>query len=268
MDLPYIHVDGNHVAMPQTDPFTILVYEISTGDVEKIKIQTKDGTLFLRWSNKDGPYKSRQAERPESQRKLIDELNKELEKLRQRGYILAIKKPDGDEPANMKKPTKRSDTTRPRRDKMNYYLDIAETVASRATCLRRRYGAIIVKDNQIIATGYNGAPRGLENCSDLGYCMRQQNNIPHGERYEQCRAIHAEMNAMLSASRTDMIGQALYLVGLEDEGYVTNAEPCLMCTRLIVNAGIETVVVRKDKTEYSVLSRNELIQRLERMDVT
>lgn len=268
MDLPYIHVDGNHVAMPQTDPFTILMYEISTGDVEKIKVQTKDGTLFLRWSNKDGPYKSRQAERPESQRKLIGELNKELEKLRQRGYILAIKKPDGDEPANMKKPTKKPDTTRPRRDKMNYYLDIAETVASRATCLRRRYGAIIVKDDQIIVTGYNGAPRGLENCSDLGYCVRQQNNIPHGERYEQCRAIHAEMNAMLSASRTDMIGQALYLVGLEDEGYVTNAEPCLMCTRLIVNAGIETVVVRKDKTEYSVLSRNELIQRLERTDVT
>lgn len=267
MDLPYVHVDGNHVAMPQTDPFTILVYEISTGDVEKIKVQTKGDTLLLRWSNKDGPYKSRQAERPESQRKLIGELNKELEKLRQRGYILAIKKPDGDEPANMKKPTKRPNTTQPRRDKINYYLDIAETVASRATCLRRRYGAIIVKDDQIIATGYNGAPRGLENCSDLGYCVRQQNNIPHGERYEQCRAIHAEMNAMLSAPRTDMIGQALYLVGLENEGYVTNAEPCLMCTRLIVNAGIETVVVRKDKTEYSVLSRNELIQRLERNDV-
>lgn len=149
-----------------------------------------------------------------------------------------------------------------RRDKTNYYLDIAETVASRATCLRRKYGAIIVKDDQIIATGYNGAPRGIPNCCDLGQCTREKNNIPHGERYEQCRAIHAEMNAIISASRTDMLGQTLYLVGLENGNYVEDATPCLMCTRAIVNAGLHQVIIRKDKHEYVVLSEDDLMAML------
>ena len=94
--------------------------------------------------------------------------------------------------------------------KTNYYLDIAETVSERCTCLRRRYGAIIVKNDSIVSTGYNGAPRGRENCSDMGFCLRERMNIPHGERYELCRSIHAEQNAVISASREEMDGDDVY----------------------------------------------------------
>ena len=97
--------------------------------------------------------------------------------------------------------------------KENYYLDIAETVLERATCLRRVYGAIIVKNDEIISTGYNGAPRGRANCVDLGYCSREAMNVPRGERYELCRSVHAEANAIISASRRDRVGGTMYLVG-------------------------------------------------------
>ena len=97
-----------------------------------------------------------------------------------------------------------------RKSKDDYYLSIAGAVLARSTCLRRKYGAVIVRDDEIIATGYNGAPRGETNCCDLGYCFRQHQNIPHGERYEACRAVHAEANAIISASRRDMIGSTLY----------------------------------------------------------
>ena len=97
--------------------------------------------------------------------------------------------------------------------KENYYLDIAETVLERSTCLRRQYGAIIVRNDEIVATGYNGAPRGRKNCSDLGYCVREQMRVPRGERYELCRSVHAEANAIISASRNECIGGDIYLVG-------------------------------------------------------
>ena len=100
-----------------------------------------------------------------------------------------------------------------RRDKENYYLDIAETVAERGTCLRRNFGAIIVNKDQIISTGYVGAPRGRRNCIDLGYCVRESLQIPRGERYELCRSVHAEANAIIHASRNDTLGGTLYLVG-------------------------------------------------------
>jgi dCMP deaminase len=126
----------------------------------------------------------------------------------------------------------------PRRDKINYYLDIAEAVALRGTCLRRNFGAIIVHHDQIVSTGYVGAPRGRKNCSDLGYCTREKFNIPRGERYELCRSVHAEANAIIHAARSDMLGASLYLVGKEysDGSYVQNAAPCAMCKRLIINA--------------------------------
>ena len=98
-------------------------------------------------------------------------------------------------------------------DKENYYLDIAETVLERSTCLRRQYGAIIVRNDEIVATGYNGAPRGRKNCSDLGYCVREQMRVPRGERYELCSSVHAEANAIISASRNECIGGDIYLVG-------------------------------------------------------
>ena len=143
-----------------------------------------------------------------------------------------------------------------RRDKINYYLDIAETVAERGTCLRRNFGAIIVKNDQIVSTGYVGAPRGRQNCSDLGYCTRDRMGVPRGQRYELCRSVHAEMNAIIHAARVDMLGSTLYLVGREVASgeYVQNAFPCSMCTRLIINAGISTVIVRDDQENFRVIN--------------
>ena len=143
-----------------------------------------------------------------------------------------------------------------RRDKINYYLDIAETVAERGTCLRRNFGAIIVKNDQIVSTGYVGAPRGRENCCDLGYCTREKLNIPRGQRYELCRSVHAEMNCIIHAARNDMLEATLYLVGREcaTGDYVKNACPCTMCARLIINAGISTVIVRDDKENFRVIN--------------
>ena len=151
----------------------------------------------------------------------------------------------------------------PRRDKLNYYLDIAHTVASRGTCLRRNFGAIIVANDVIISTGYVGAPRGRKNCSDLGFCTRKQLGIPQGERYELCRSVHAEANAIINAARDRMIGSTLYLVGIDYESgqVVPNALPCSMCRRLIINAGISTVVVRDDGEHFRVYPVEEWVQK-------
>ncbi len=148
-----------------------------------------------------------------------------------------------------------------RRDKINYYLDIADTVSARSTCLRRRYGAVIVNHDQIISTGYVGAPRGRQNCCDLGTCVREQLQIPRGERYELCRSVHAEMNAVISASRDQMIGGTLYLVGREVStgNYVRNSVSCSLCKRVIINSGIERVVIRDTDTEYRVIEVMEWI---------
>ncbi|MCC8196892.1 MAG: deaminase [Oscillospiraceae bacterium] len=142
-----------------------------------------------------------------------------------------------------------------RRDKINYYLDIADAVSERGTCLRRRYGAVIVKNDQIISTGYVGAPRGRKNCSDLGYCVRTQLNIPRGERYELCRSVHAEMNAIINAPRESMIGASLYLCGREVSTgeYIRNSSCCSMCKRVVINAGIERVIIRDDDENYRVI---------------
>ena len=140
-----------------------------------------------------------------------------------------------------------------RKDKVNYYLDIADSVRSRSTCMRRQYGAIIVASDEIVATGYNGAPRGRKNCDELGICVRQELNIPSGERYELCRSVHAEANAIISASRKETIGSTLYLAGRDAAtgAYLTSTTPCSMCRRLIINAGIKNVVCRVSETEYT-----------------
>ena len=129
--------------------------------------------------------------------------------------------------------------------KETYYLSIAAEVARRSTCLRRQYGAVIVKNDEIVATGYNGAPRGDENCCDVGSCWRERNNIPHGEQYEKCVAVHSEQNAIIYASRRDMLGSTLYLSGFEAGRPIEDATPCLICARLIKNAGIARVVNQK-----------------------
>ncbi len=149
-----------------------------------------------------------------------------------------------------------------RRDKVNYYLDIAEQVSKRCTCIRRHYGAVIVNHDEIISTGYVGAPRGRKNCTDLNQCIREEKKIARGERYELCRSVHAEANAIISASRKDMIGGAMYLVGIDMRtgDYVENANSCAMCKRLIINAGISTVYIRDNKDNYRMVPVSEWIE--------
>ncbi len=149
-----------------------------------------------------------------------------------------------------------------RRDKINYYLDIAETILERGTCLRRNYGAVIVKNDEIISTGYTGAPRGRANCSDIKRCTREELKIPSGERYELCRSVHAEQNAIISASRGDLIGSTLYLTGKDakTKKYVEGTTPCELCKRFIINAGIKEIVIRDDKENYRIISTKEYIK--------
>lgn len=142
-----------------------------------------------------------------------------------------------------------------RKDKHNYYLDIADSVLQRSTCLRRKYGAIIVRNDEIISTGYNGAPRGRKNCTDLNYCMREELRIPSGERYELCRSVHAEANAIISASRRDMLGATIYLVGRDAKTneLLKDATSCSMCKRQVINAGIKDIVIRRTETEFEII---------------
>ena len=145
--------------------------------------------------------------------------------------------------------------------KENYYLNMAETALERSTCLRRKWGAVIVKNDEIISTGYNGAPRGRKNCDELGYCIREKLNIPRGERDELCRSLHAEQNAMISAPRKNMIDATLYMGGKHaDTGeYVENAMSCSMCKRVIINSGISKIVIRDTKTKFREILVQDLI---------
>lgn len=155
-----------------------------------------------------------------------------------------------------------------RRDKINYYLDIAETVIERGTCLRRNFGAVIVKNDEIISTGYVGAPRGRKNCCDLRYCTREKLNVPRGERYELCRSVHAEQNAIISAERNKMIGSTMFLVGknYSDGSYVEKSNPCALCKRMIINAGIEEIYIRDTKDEYRHIKIEEFIKNDESLE--
>ena len=140
-------------------------------------------------------------------------------------------------------------------DKVNYYLDIAATVLERSTCMRRCYGAIIVQNDEIVSSGYNGAPRGRKNCGDLGYCAREAMKIPSGQRYELCRSVHAEANAIISAPRREVLGATLYMACKDPATgeLVPGSTSCSMCRRLIINAGIARVVIRDTAAEYRVV---------------
>ena len=150
-----------------------------------------------------------------------------------------------------------------RRDKTNYYLDMAQVALERGTCLRRNFGAVIVKNDVIVSTGYTGAPRGRANCIDIGTCVRQKMGIPRGERYEFCRSVHAEANAIIAASREEMLDASLYLVGrdMRTGEIMADATPCTMCRRLIINAGISRVVVRADAQRYIITNVRDWIYR-------
>lgn len=149
-----------------------------------------------------------------------------------------------------------------RKDKINYYLDIAKTVLERGTCLRRNVGAIIVKNDVIISTGYAGAPRGRSNCTDIGFCRREQLGVPSGQRYELCRSVHAEANCIIAAPREEMLGATLYLamVDAKTGEIIPSASPCSMCRRLIINAGIEEVIVKTGECDYKRFSVEEWIE--------
>ncbi len=147
-------------------------------------------------------------------------------------------------------------------DKINYYLDIAEAALERSTCLRRKYGAVIVKNDEIISTGYNGAPRGRKNCDELGYCIREKLNVPRGERYELCRSVHAEQNAIISVERSKMIGSTMFLCGKSnsDGSFVENSSPCSLCKRMIINAGIKDLYIRDNKENYRHILVEDFIE--------
>ena len=148
-----------------------------------------------------------------------------------------------------------------RRDKHNYYLDIASTVLERGTCLRRNYGSIIVKNDEIISTGYTGAPRGRKNCLDLGFCRREKLQVPRGERYELCRSVHSEANAIISASRENMLGASLYMCCTDPAtgDVVPGTNSCMMCKKLIINAGISKVYIRDSAEEFREIDVTEWI---------
>ena len=129
-----------------------------------------------------------------------------------------------------------------RKDWDQYFLGIAKMVGTRSTCLRRRYGAVIVKDHIIVSTGYNGSPRGEANCVDMGVCKREQLRVPKGERYELCVGVHAEQNAIINGDPVKMNGGTIYVAGFNADGTYASGEPCLLCRRMIKNAMIQTVV--------------------------
>lgn len=146
--------------------------------------------------------------------------------------------------------------------KNNYYLDIAQTVSERSTCLRRRFGAIIVKNDVIVSTGYNGAPRGRKNCDEIGSCTRDNLGIPKGERYEMCRSVHAEANAIIAASREQMLGAILYMCCTDPktEEIIGGMNSCMMCKRQIINAGISKVIIRNTKLDYLEVDVSDWIE--------
>lgn len=155
-------------------------------------------------------------------------------------------------------------------DKINYYLNIAKTVAQRSTCLRKYVGCVIVNNDEIISTGYNGAPRGRKNCNELGFCSKKKYfpNLRHAG-YDACRSVHAEQNALISARRKDMIGATLYLVLYNPETgeYEDGASSCQMCRKLIINAGINKVIVRDNsKIGYTIIPVQEWIENDDLLD--
>jgi dCMP deaminase len=156
-------------------------------------------------------------------------------------------------------------TNRP--NKIEYYLNIAKSISMRGTCLRRKFGAIIVNNDRIVSTGYVGAPRGRVNCCDRGICFRMEHNIPSGTRYELCRSCHAEMNAVINASPEEMKNATLYLVGIENDGSYTNADCCSMCKRVIINSGIETVIAQQSNGDFKVIPVSQWITNDDSLDI-
>jgi len=142
-----------------------------------------------------------------------------------------------------------------------YFIGIAKAVATRATCLRRKYGAVITKDNIIVSTGYNGAPAGMKDCLEVGKCTRKELQIPHGERYELCHSVHAEANAIIRASVDELRGSTIYITGADSKDSECLSEPCMMCKRMILNSRIAKVVYSDGKNGFKVIDPNKWLKK-------
>jgi dCMP deaminase len=142
-----------------------------------------------------------------------------------------------------------------------YFITIAKAVAARATCLRRKYGAVITKDNVIVSTGYNGTPSGMKDCLEVGKCTRKELEIPHGERYELCHSVHAEANAIIRASVEELKDATIYISGADTGKGECKSEPCMMCKRLILNAKIKKVVFSDGNGKHSVINPKKWLKK-------
>jgi dCMP deaminase len=142
-----------------------------------------------------------------------------------------------------------------------YFIGIAKAVAARATCLRRKYGAVITKDNIIVSTGYNGAPSGMKDCLEVGRCTRKELQIPHGERYELCHSVHAEANAIIRASVAELRGATIYISGSDEEDNECISEPCMMCKRMILNAKVAKVVYSDGDGGYVIVDPGKWLKK-------
>jgi dCMP deaminase len=156
--------------------------------------------------------------------------------------------------------------------KKEYYLNIAEEVSKRSTCLSTNFGCIIVRDDQIISTGYNGAPRGTKDCTEIGVCLRRMLNVPSGTKYELCRSVHAEQNALVNAARAgvSLLGGDLYLFGrkiLDGENQLIKAYPCFICKKMILNAGITNVLANDENGEVVSYSVAEWVEEWAKNDM-
>ncbi len=142
-----------------------------------------------------------------------------------------------------------------------YFIGIAKAVSARATCLRRRYGAVITKDNIIVSTGYNGAPSGMKDCLEVGKCTRKELQIPHGERYELCHSVHAETNAIIRASVNELEGATIYISGADEGIGECHSEPCMMCKRIILNAKISRVIYSDGNGKFHVMTPKQWLKK-------
>jgi dCMP deaminase len=142
-----------------------------------------------------------------------------------------------------------------------YFIGIAKAIAVRATCFRRKYGAVITKDNTIVSTGYNGAPAGMKDCLEVGKCTRKELQIPHGERYELCHSVHAEANAIIRASMDELRGATIYISGRDEGDKECLSEPCMMCKRMILNARIAKVVYSNGQHGFVIVDPKQWLKK-------
>jgi len=156
-----------------------------------------------------------------------------------------------------------------RPSKERYYLDIARQVAQRSTCRRRKFGSVIVRDDQIVATGYVGAPRKTKDCFKRGECLREKLNIPHGQNYELCRSVHSEMNAIINAARAgvSILGGDIYIWGSDEKGNPINTFPCFLCKKMIINAGLKRVICSQENGDYKIYNVSDWVKEWQGKDL-